>query len=74
MSEVTNRVLAMSQELEQRRKTLGLSQVELAGLAGVSPRFMYDLESGKETISLDRLLLVITALGLEIELKVASHE
>jgi|GEM_PF-1137879 y4mF family transcriptional regulator len=50
--------------LRERRKHLGLTQADLADIAGVSPRFVYDLERGKETVALDRTLKVITTLGL----------
>jgi len=53
-----------------RRKDLGLTQAELAGLAEVSPRFVFDLESGKQTIALDKLFAVLRALGLSFELGV----
>ena len=55
-----------------RRKSLGLTQAELADLSGVSAKFVYDLENGKPTIALDRLLLVIAALGLRLNLSVAA--
>jgi len=52
-------------ELRTRRKELNLTQRELADLAGVSPRFIHELENGKATLRLDRLLAVADALGLE---------
>lgn len=55
-----------------RRKDLGLTQAQLAALAGVSARFVFDLEAGKPTIALDRLLAVLRVLGLKIDLKVAT--
>jgi DNA-binding XRE family transcriptional regulator len=47
---------------------LGITQHQLAVLAEVSPRFVYDLERGKATIYLGLFLAVIQALGLQIEL------
>ena len=47
-----------------RRKHLGLTQAELADIASVSARFVYDLERGKPTIALDKALLVLDAVGL----------
>ena len=49
-----------------RRKHLGLTQAELADIASVSARFVYDLERGKPTIALDKALLVLDALGLAV--------
>lgn len=55
-----------------RRKELGLTQSQLAELAGVSSRFVFDLEAGKQTVSLDRVLLVLKVLGLKLNLRVSS--
>jgi HTH-type transcriptional regulator/antitoxin HipB len=49
-----------------RRKTLGVTQIELAQLAGCGPVFIYDLESAKATLRLDKLLDVLDVLGLEV--------
>lgn len=50
-----------------RREALGLRQEELADLAGCSPRFVHDLETGKDTVQLAKLLTVLDALGLHLE-------
>jgi HTH-type transcriptional regulator / antitoxin HipB len=55
-----------------RRKELGLTQAQLAELSRVSPRFIFDLEAGKPTVSLDRVLLVLKVLGLKLDLRVSS--
>ena len=52
--------------VRSRRKHLGLTQAELADIASVSARFVYDLERGKPTIALDKALLVLDAVGLEV--------
>jgi HTH-type transcriptional regulator/antitoxin HipB len=51
-----------------RRMELRLRQEELADLAGVSERFVYALENGKQTVQLDKVLAVLNALGLHLEL------
>jgi HTH-type transcriptional regulator / antitoxin HipB len=51
-----------------RRHRLGLRQDELADLSGVSERFIYALENGKRTVQLDKVLAVLSALGLHLEL------
>jgi HTH-type transcriptional regulator / antitoxin HipB len=53
--------------LRDRRKQLGLTQAEAAALAGVSPRFVYDLEKGKPSVALDRVLLLSEALGVQLK-------
>ena len=51
-----------------RRRHLHLGQEELAELAGVSERFVYALETGKRSVQLDKVLAVLSALGLHLEL------
>ena len=55
--------------IRQRRRALGLRQDELADLAGVSERFVYALENGKRTVQLDKVLAVVSTLGLHLELR-----
>ncbi|AGT05224.1 putative transcriptional regulator, HTH_3-family [Corynebacterium glutamicum MB001] len=54
------------------RKELGLRQGELADLAGVSERFIRDVEKGKTTVRLDKVIDVLRVLGLE--LSVGIHD
>ena len=51
-----------------RREVLGLRQEEVADLAGCSPRFIHELEAGKPTLQLDKVLDVLNAIGLHLEL------
>ena len=51
-----------------RREALGLKQVELAELARCSTRFVHMVEAGKATMRLDKLLDVLSVLGLGIQL------
>ncbi len=57
----------LGQKIEARRRTLGLSQEELAELAAVSVRFVGLLEHDKPTVRLDKLIAVLDALGLELD-------
>jgi HTH-type transcriptional regulator / antitoxin HipB len=59
---------AFSSAVRARRRHLRLRQVELADLAGVSERFVYALENGKQSVQLDKVLAVVMALGLHLEL------
>ena len=51
------------------RKDKKITQAQLAAAAGVGVRFIVDLESGKETIALNKALKVLTVLGLDTEVK-----
>lgn len=53
----------LGQALRAARKHLGLTQPELALVAGVGLRFLGELERGKPTVRLESVLLVIDALG-----------
>lgn len=55
-----------------RRKELRLTQQDLADLAGVSVRFLRELEQGKESVQLNSVIAVIDALGLEVNIAVRT--
>ncbi len=48
------------------RKQLGLTQPQLALAAGVGVRFVVELEAGKPTVRLEKVLNVLHALGGEV--------
>jgi len=52
--------------IRKKRKADGLTLADAAGLCGVGYRFMSDLENGKETVQVGKVLKVLTALGLEM--------
>lgn len=54
------------------RKKQGLTQLDLAGLAGKSNRFLIDLERGKETLQMQMVIDVLALLGLELVIKEKS--
>ncbi|GAA3619575.1 hypothetical protein GCM10022199_25090 [Marihabitans asiaticum] len=55
-------------QLQARRRELGLRQLDVAELAGVSERFVRELESGKPTVRIDKLGPVLEVLGLRLVL------
>lgn len=52
--------------IRSTRKSQGLTQLDLAGLAGFSNRFIIDLEKGKETLQIQKVLQVMALLGMQI--------
>jgi HTH-type transcriptional regulator/antitoxin HipB len=56
----------LGQLVRESRKAQGLSQDELAGLTGTGRRFIGDLESGKETAQLGKVLHVLNTLGISL--------
>lgn len=55
--------------IRKHRKIAGLSQLQLAELAGVGKTVVYDIEKGKETIRLDTLQKILLALNIRAQLK-----
>ena len=49
-----------------RRKRLALRQLDLAGLGRTGNRFIVELEGGKPTLQLQKVLDVVDLLGLEL--------
>ena len=56
----------LGQLVRKTRKEQGLTQLDVAGLAGLSNRFVIDLERGKETLQIQKVLDVLALLGLEL--------
>ena len=53
--------------VREHRRLSGLSQVELAKLAGVGKTVIFDIEHGKESIQFDTLKKVLAALNISFE-------
>ena len=55
--------------VRSERKRQGATQIELAQMANVGVRFLRDVEDGKPTVQFDKLMRVLTTLGIALELK-----
>lgn len=64
---MTLTVQELGETVRSTRKQQGLDQLLLADLAGVSDRFLRDLEHGKPTVRLKEVLQVLDALGLTVQ-------
>lgn len=53
--------------VRQARLAQSLRQDQLAAAAGVGLRFLVELERGKPTVRLDKVLAVLRALGCRLE-------
>jgi len=58
----------IGQAVRHARKAMRLRQDELAAAAGVGLRFLVELERGKPTVRLDRTLMVLAAVGLDLRI------
>jgi y4mF family transcriptional regulator len=52
--------------IKDKRKKLGLTQIDLAEKAGVGLRFVRDLEQGKASVRLDKVNQVLDLFGSEV--------
>ena len=54
--------------IRKHRKVAGLSQLQLAEMAGVGKTAVFDLEKGKETVQLDTLRKILIVLNIKVQL------
>lgn len=55
--------------VRESRKRSGLRQAQAAALCGVGTRFLSDLENGKMTLHLGKVLQVLQGFGLRVVIK-----
>lgn len=65
---------ALATAVREQRKLLGLTQEALAQHAEVGLAFLYDLERGKPTVRLDKVLAVLRVLGIRLTLGLARPD
>ncbi|UQB41891.1 helix-turn-helix transcriptional regulator [Thiomicrospira microaerophila] len=56
----------LGNKVRDKRKKDGLTQQDLAAVAGVGVRFVSELENGKPSVQLNTVLAVLAALGLQL--------
>ena len=61
---------ALGALLRQRRKELGYTQQDIADMTGWSPRLIGELERGRATVGIGRVIDYANGLGVDIDLKV----
>jgi HTH-type transcriptional regulator/antitoxin HipB len=69
MMEYTGRVAnaeSLGRILQQARLLAGLSQRELAQRLGTTQKYVWELESGKPSILMDRLFAAMRETGMEL--------
>lgn len=55
--------------IRERRRQLKVTQKDLAMTSGTGLRFIIELEQGKATCQIGKILVVTQALGLQLQLK-----
>ncbi|MGF1584800.1 MAG: type II toxin-antitoxin system Y4mF family antitoxin [Bacteroidales bacterium] len=58
----------LAEIVRKHRKMAGLSQLQLAEMAGVGKTVVYDIEKGKATIRLDTLRKILSVLNIRVQL------
>ncbi|MBE6451512.1 MAG: helix-turn-helix transcriptional regulator [Alphaproteobacteria bacterium] len=56
----------IASKIKDERKKQNLTQTQLAGLCNVGLRFIVDLEAGKATCQIGKVLLVLDVLGINL--------
>jgi HTH-type transcriptional regulator / antitoxin HipB len=64
---MNSKVLATA--VRSTRKSLHLTQEQLGQYAGCGALFIHELEKGKKTVRLDKLLDVLNVLGLQLTIE-----
>lgn len=54
--------------VRQVRKEHGLTQEQLAAISGVGVRFIRELEQGKESCHIGKVITVVAMLGMDIQI------
>lgn len=65
---IINSITDISEAVKKRRKTLGLTQSECAAMCNVGNRFFSELENGKETLHIGKVINCLQILGINISL------
>ena len=58
----------LAEIVKKHRKAAGLSQFQLAEMAGIGKTVVFDLEKGKETVQLDTLRKILSVLNIKVQL------
>ena len=55
--------------VRRERKRQGATQIELSQLANVGVRFLRDVEDGKPSVHFDKLMRVLSVLGIVVDIR-----
>ena len=67
--EIKTQLPPISLFIRNQREELGYTQEELAFRSGLSLRFVKELELGKQTVRLDKVLVLLDFLGATLDIK-----
>jgi y4mF family transcriptional regulator len=64
----------ISSLIKKRRKELNLTQAECATFCGVGLRFFSELENGKQSLHLGKVLQVLQTFGLNVNISTSEAD
>ena len=67
--QVVQSTAELGQLARERRQQIALTQLDVAGLSNTGNRFIVELEQGKPTLQLQKVLDVLNLLGLEVVIR-----
>ena len=66
-------ILALGKTIKKRRKTLNVTQPQLAELADISVNTLYKIERGQANPTFETLEKIASILGMEIRLEIRRN-
>lgn len=63
-----HKIKILGETIKTKRKSQGLTQEQLVATTGVGIRFIRELENGKESCHIGKVLSVLEMLGIDISL------
>ena len=61
-------MVSIGDELRNRRRELGYTQMDVARLCGFSQRLISEIERGRETVAINKVMLYAQGLGIDFAL------
>lgn len=74
MKKTRNSLKVLGSIVRKERKSRGMSQSELGQFSGTAINFISELERGKATLRMDKVLDVLKVLGLQLRIEYGKLE
>ena len=67
MADLAQIMVRLGELVRFHRRKAGLTQIQLADLAGVGKATVYDIEKGKATVQINNLFAVFTVMNIDVQ-------
>ncbi|MCK4671041.1 MAG: helix-turn-helix transcriptional regulator [Candidatus Aegiribacteria sp.] len=67
MANITQVIVKLGELVRFHRNKAGLTQIQLADLAGVGKSTVYDIEKGKSTVQINSLFAVLAIMNIDVK-------